>query len=281
MFRAKGDTRVLICNHVEKTMLSSSRKPLYSIITIIGLGYFVIFATAQFIADWLSGTIPFFDYYHIPFIMLFLVSILLVWTRPRIGYLLSIIVGLAAVTIFTPFTFVKGLSSPADYLLFIYVMTVFPLILAAVSYSAMGLLELRKPSRSSSFRFSIFRRAVAVLVLGFIIGGFTVGALAAGTENQLLSSASTTADVTIPRGAGTPGNVGYIPANFTVTAGKTVTWANKDTTTHTVTSTTTGLFDSGIMNPGQTWPYAFGQAGVYSYYCKLHSWMKGNVTVKP
>jgi plastocyanin len=250
------------------------------LVTIVGLGYFVLFATAQLVADWLGGAIPFFDYYHLPFIILFLVSILLVLTRPRIGYLVSIIVGLVAVAIFTPFTLVKGLSSPADAVLFVYVMTVFPLILAAVSYSAMGLLEMRKPARANSFRFSILRRAIAVLVLGFIIGGFTVGALAAGTENQLLSSAGTSADITILRGAGTPGAIGYVPANFTTTAGKTVTWANKDTTTHTVTSTT-GLFDSGILNPGQTYTHTFTQAGVYSYYCTPHSWMKGNVTVKP
>ena len=159
-------------------------------------------------------------------------------------------------------------------------MTVFPLILAAVSYSAMGLLEMRKPERSNSLRFSLLRRTIAILVLGFIIGGFTVGVLAAGTENQLLSSTGISADITIPRGAGTPGSIGYVPANFTTTAGKTVTWANKDTTPHTVTSTT-GLFDSGILNPGQTSSHTFPQAGVYGYYCTLHSWMKGNVTVKP
>jgi plastocyanin len=261
-------------------VLSSSRKSVYSLITIIGLGYFVVFATVQFVTDWLGGTIPFFDYYHVPFIILFLGSILLVWTRPGIGYLVSIIVGLVAFAIFTPFTFVKGLSSPADFGLFVYVMTIFPLILAAVSYSAMGLLVLRKPERSNSFQFSILRRTIAVLVLGFIVGGFTVGALAAGTENQLLASAGNSADITIPRGAGTPGSAGYIPGNFTTNVGKTVTWANKDTTTHTVTSMT-GLFDSGILNPGQTFSHTFTQAGVYTYYCTLHSWMKGNVTVKP
>jgi plastocyanin len=265
---------------VRRPVLSSSRKSVYSLITIIGLGYFVAFATVQIVADWLSGTIPFFDFYHVPFIILFTVSILLVWARPRIGYLVSMIVGLVAVAIFTPFTFVKGLSSPADVGLFVYVMTVFPLILAAVSYSVMGRLVLRKSERSNSFRFSILRRTIAVLVLGFIVGGFTVGALAAGTENQLLASAGTSADITIPRGAGTLGNAGYIPGNFTTTVGKTVTWANKDTTTHTVTSMT-GLFDSGILNPGQTFSHTFNQAGVYSYYCTLHSWMKGNVTVKP
>ena len=179
-------------------MLSLHRKSLYTVITIIGLGYFVAYATIQFMADWIGGTIPFFDYYHVPFIVLFLLSVFLVWTRPRIGYLLSIIVGLVAVAIFTPFTFVKGLSSPADTGLFVYVMTVFPLILAAVSYSAMGLLEMRKPARASSLTFSILRRTIAVLVVGFMIGGFTVGALAAGTENQLLSSAGTFADITIP-----------------------------------------------------------------------------------
>jgi hypothetical protein len=83
-------------------MLTSHRKSLYSVVTIIGLGYFVVFATVQFLADWLGGTIPFFDYYHVPFIILFLVSILLVWTRPRNGYLVSMIVGLVAIAIFTP-----------------------------------------------------------------------------------------------------------------------------------------------------------------------------------
>lgn len=194
--------------------------------------------------------------------------------------MVSVVTGLVAVAIFAPFTFVKGLSSPADVGLFVYVMTIFPLILAAVSYSAMGFLEMRKPARSNSFRFSILRPTVAALVLGFIVGGFTVGLLAAGTENQLLSSAGTSADITILRGAGTPGAAGYAPANFTITVGKTVTWANKDTTAHTVTSTT-GLFDSGILNPGQTWSHTFTQTGIYSYYCTLHSWMKGNVTVKP
>ena len=157
-------------------------------------------------------------------------------------------------------------------------MTIFPLILAAVSYSAMGLLEMRKPARAIYLTFSILRRAIAVLVVGFIIGGLTVGALAAGTENQLLSSAGTSADIAIPRGAGTPGSTGYLPANFIITAGNTVTWANKDTTPHTVTSTT-GLFDSGILNPGQTFSHVFPQTGLYGYYCTLHSWMKGNVTV--
>ena len=118
------------------------------------------------------------------------------------------------------------------------------------------------------------------MILGFIIGGVTVGALAAGTENQLLSSVNTSADITIPRGAAVQGNTAYNPGNFPVKAGNTVTWVNKDTTVHTVTSTS-GQFDSGNLNPGQTYSHAFTQTGVYKYYCTLHVWMKGNVTVTP
>src|SRR5438046_8507495 len=92
-------------------MLSFHRKSFYTVITIIGLGYFVAYATIQCVADWLGGTIPFFDYYHVPFILLFLLSIFLVWNRPRIGYLLSIIVGLVCVGVYTPFNFVNLLSS--------------------------------------------------------------------------------------------------------------------------------------------------------------------------
>ena len=228
----------------------------------------------------MSGTIPFFDYYHVPFIILFTVSIILVRAKPRAGYTIATISGLAAVSIFTPFTFVKGVSSPADFYLFVYVVTIFPLILMTVSYSLLELLERRNPSRSASPSFSLLRRTVVFLVIGFIMGSLTVGALAAGTENQLLASVGSSADIVIPQGAGTPGNTGYNPLNFTVTAGKTVTWANKDTTVHTVTSTT-GLFDSGNLNPGQTYTHSFSQLGVYKYYCTLHSWMQGNVTVRP
>src|SRR5438876_7133504 len=40
-------------------MLSFHRKSLHTVITIIGLGYFVAYATIQCVADWLGGTIPF------------------------------------------------------------------------------------------------------------------------------------------------------------------------------------------------------------------------------
>jgi len=58
----------------------------------------------------------------------------------------------------------------------------------------------------------------------------------------------------------------------------TVMWTNNDGTVHTVTSTT-GVFDSGYLNPGQSWTYTFTKDGTYQYHCTLHNWMTGTVIV--
>jgi len=250
-------------------------------VTVAGLGYFVLFALVQILADWINGNVPFYDYIHIPFIILFSLSIVATWVRPKVGYIMGLISGVAGIAILSPFTLVKGLSSPANFGLFVYVITLFPMMLAAALYSLMAYLDLRNPNRPISSNRLYLRRLIIILILGFMIGGVTVGSFAAVTENQLLSSANISADITIPSGATNPANAAYIPGNFTVKAGKTVTWVNKDTTDHTVTSSvgTSPSFDSGSLKPGQPWSHPFTQTGVYKYYCTLHSWMKGNVTV--
>ena len=258
--------------------MSSPVRSLSFIVTAAGLGYFIVFASAQIVADWISGSIPFYDYIHIPFIILFGLSIIATWARPKVGYVMGVVSGIVGIAVLSPFTFVKGVSSPADFGLFFYAITIFPMMLAAALYSLMAYLDLRNPNRPISSNRLYLRRLIIVLILGFIIGGVNVGSLAAGTENQLLSSANNSADITIPRGASVQSNPAYIPVNFTVANGKTVTWANKDVTVHTVTSVS-GLFDSGNLNPGQTFSHAFTEVGVYKYYCTLHVWMKGNVTV--
>lgn len=80
-------------------------------------------------------------------------------------------------------------------------------------------------------------------------------------------------------------NMAFVPANITVTAGTTVTWTNKDSFGHTVTSGTPeapdGKFDSGIINQNGTFSYKFDTKGTYNYYCKPHQQvMRGTVTVQ-
>lgn len=74
----------------------------------------------------------------------------------------------------------------------------------------------------------------------------------------------------------------YMPAYLTVSQGTTVTWMNQDTTAHTVTSDdmkNSVHFDSGTLQPGQSYSYTFSQMGTYTYHCAIHPDMTGSVNV--
>lgn len=81
----------------------------------------------------------------------------------------------------------------------------------------------------------------------------------------------TTVEVTIV-------NFAFSPATVNITVGGTVTWTNKDGTTHTVTADG-GAFDSGNLDSGKTFSFTFNQAGTFSYHCAIHPSMKATVTV--
>lgn len=74
-------------------------------------------------------------------------------------------------------------------------------------------------------------------------------------------------------------------ANLEVSAGTTVTWTNKSSVNHTVTSGIRNesdagdLFDSGTITPGGTFSHTFDDPGSFDYYCDFHSGMSAKVTV--
>jgi len=64
-----------------------------------------------------------------------------------------------------------------------------------------------------------------------------------------------------------------------------VRWENADTAVHTVTSGTPeegpdGIFDSSLIPRGGSFPWQFTEVGEYDYFCVVHPWMTGVVTVK-
>ncbi|MGI8589315.1 MAG: S-layer homology domain-containing protein [Chloroflexia bacterium] len=61
----------------------------------------------------------------------------------------------------------------------------------------------------------------------------------------------------------------YSPQFLTIVPGTTVIWTNSGDMIHTVTSDD-GLFDSGNMNPTDTFTYTFSVAGTYGYHCIYH-----------
>jgi plastocyanin len=101
-----------------------------------------------------------------------------------------------------------------------------------------------------------------------------------GTETQVKPTGTATAPgPDFKPVAVTIENFAYSPASLTVPVGTTVTWTNNEATAHTVTSKT-GLFDSEIMNKGDTFSYTFSDRGVFEYYCTIHPTMNGIVTVE-
>ncbi len=88
-----------------------------------------------------------------------------------------------------------------------------------------------------------------------------------------VTTTSLTADITIS-------GFSFQPQTINVTGGTTVTWTNLDAVAHTVTSDT-GLFDSGLISPGQTFSRTFNEAGTFDYHCSIHTFMTGKVIVSP
>lgn len=88
--------------------------------------------------------------------------------------------------------------------------------------------------------------------------------------------------VTIPMNAAGKGPNAYGPKPLTITLGTIVTWTNQDTMAHTTTSEI-GLWDSGALQPHQSFSFQFNQLGNYDYYCTIHGLasMSGAIAVSP
>ena len=94
--------------------------------------------------------------------------------------------------------------------------------------------------------------------------------------------------ISIPEGSSVPGcdetNSCFTPFNVSVSAGEEITWSNDDSAAHTVTSGTPtdgpdGLFDSSLFMAGSTFSVTLDEAGEYPYFCMVHPWMTGIITV--
>jgi plastocyanin len=74
-------------------------------------------------------------------------------------------------------------------------------------------------------------------------------------------------------------NFAYDPNPVTVNVGDTVTWTNNDGVPHTVTAND-GSFQSGTLQPGQSFSFTFTAPGSIDYHCEFHANMSGQVVVQ-
>jgi len=61
----------------------------------------------------------------------------------------------------------------------------------------------------------------------------------------------------------------FVPPQVEFVAGNTLTWSSDGAEQHTITADD-GSFDSGIINPGDTFAFTFDASGTYPYYCQIH-----------
>jgi len=95
-------------------------------------------------------------------------------------------------------------------------------------------------------------------------------------------------DINMVVGSSTPGcetnNMCYMPYNAALDVGGEAMWHNVDIAAHTVSSGTPAeglddVFDSSLVAAGGMFSYKFEEAGTYDYFCMVHPWMTGIVTV--
>ncbi len=107
-------------------------------------------------------------------------------------------------------------------------------------------------------------------------------------ENVEEKDLITKGDVVMPTKVSRPGcetnDNCYVPSLIVIEKGKQVTWVNEDSAFHSVTSgfydEPDDLFDSGHLDPFESYTITFDEAGIYDYFCTLHPWMKGQIIVE-
>jgi plastocyanin len=102
------------------------------------------------------------------------------------------------------------------------------------------------------------------------IGGVALGGvLALGVVGSVLAAEES---VTIE-------NFAFDPADLTVSVGDTVTWSNSDSAAHTATADG-GSFDTGTIASRSAKSVTFSTAGTFTYHCRIHASMTGQVVVQ-
>lgn len=122
----------------------------------------------------------------------------------------------------------------------------------------------------------------------FFIAVFLIPFIVTSCKNNPTSSN----DNNNTRGTSTPPtneiwmqNTTFNPKTKTISKGTEITWVNKDSFNHTVTSGTpgspNGLFDSGVIGSGGIYKHTFNSTGTFNYYCSIHQdIMTGTVIVQ-
>jgi plastocyanin len=123
-------------------------------------------------------------------------------------------------------------------------------------------------------------RCLALLGVLLILATAAVLVISAGGKDAAAKPAVAAAEVDDVRLA----DFKFAPEAITVPVNSTITWTNDDNASHTATSgaspTPDGLFDTDIIAKGHSRKIKLTKRGTFEYYCALHPFMHGTVTVR-
>ena len=97
-------------------------------------------------------------------------------------------------------------------------------------------------------------------------------------------------EVIIPQGAYSPqcvkSDTCFVPSSLQIPEDSMIEWKNQDSAPHTIVSGADSrdypkLFESRVLNFNDEFSFDFSSidSGVYSYFCSIHPWMKGEIIV--
>jgi plastocyanin len=131
----------------------------------------------------------------------------------------------------------------------------------------------------------------ACLVLGLVAAGCG-GDDDEGDSGGSAATTEQTATTEKAGGAGKPAagktvavevvDIDYEPRDETIAKGATVKWTNTGNLPHTVTKEEGPgeSFDSGTLQPGDSYEQTFATPGEIAYHCTIHSGQDGSLTVR-
>jgi plastocyanin len=112
--------------------------------------------------------------------------------------------------------------------------------------------------------------AVAVMLVGSmaVASMAAVRAPARGASSVAVTSAARVKIV----------DLAFRPKTITIAKGTRLKWTNRGAVSHTTTSNK-GLWNSGVLAPGDSFSRVFKRAGTFKYHCTIHSTMRGKIVV--
>jgi plastocyanin len=71
----------------------------------------------------------------------------------------------------------------------------------------------------------------------------------------------------------------YSPDDLTINAGTTIIWTNFDSAVHDATERDRS-WNTELLSEGDVGEVTFDEAGTFEYFCSIHPWMEGAITVR-